>query len=61
MSPSTVSEAGLEASSGFMAPSLTFPDTCYISWQRGGKEEEENKDGESGCGGGAKEEEIPSA
>lgn len=59
-----MSEAGLEARSGFRAPSLTFPDTCFISWQIGGKEEKENEDGDS-CGGGgrggAKEEEIPPA
>ena len=45
-----MSEAGLEARSGFVVPSLTFPDTVFQD-----KEVREREDGYSGDGDAAKE------
>lgn len=44
-----MSEAGLEARSGFVVPSLTFPDTVFQD-----KEVREREDGYSGDGDAAK-------
>lgn len=55
---STESEAGLEARSGFVDSSLTFPDATPHNKEVGEKEEEENGGGGNGHDDTVKEEEI---